>query len=192
MNAEELMAREPHGYLWVHPAYNGGPMGLITLHCTYDFETRVCMENYLGGLDDRSFDWLTIHGFQAASRNLAPLENMAITNYLEEIYPSNNPGRPLVHYRDSAAPYSARLKRLELVGNLIIAGEGELEDGSLINDWPVTVTSENSGAEILRGPHPQGANRWAHLRQELARLVSGASAHSQAGAGGIAVEIRWS
>ena len=167
MTANELMAMERYGNLWVHPAYNGGPLGLITLHCTYTNSTRLCMSNHLYGRnrkedDDKTFGWLLAYGFQMPRLNLNALRNIAITNYLEIIYPTNVKKPPREDYPESETSYRDRLKRLKPVAHLVIAG-------LKVNHWPLKIIGH--GPEILCGAHPQGASRWACRRPELTRLV---------------------
>jgi hypothetical protein len=157
------MSLEPNGNLWVHPDYNGGHLGLITLRDTYSHSTRSCMDNFLAGTwDDVTFRWLAVAFGGREQLRSAPI---ALTNFLEPIYPTNESERPSQDYIDSAVSYGSRIERLRPVAHLIVAGK-------FANELPIRVARAKSPqAILLSGYHPQFSLHNRIYRAELARMV---------------------
>jgi hypothetical protein len=164
-NTSLILNQEENGNLWITPSYR---RGVITLRDTYWDTTYNCVAAFTSGKWDHTFDCLLRYGFGVLDKGsrVQVMQDFALTNYLEAVYPTNG-DRSEEDYENSKAPYGNRITRLRPVVNLILAGRG------YCNQWAADVTGDRSPeTKIILGFHPREAHYKKALRRVLAELVN--------------------
>jgi hypothetical protein len=115
------------------------PMVLVVLWCTYGESTLKCWQKFLTGAPDPTFermmDLFVLAGFDRAW----VMRHVIITNYIEEVRPTNKPDPTPDQIEASHVPFRARLQGLPFIVAISMVGKDSGLQQHVRNVMPVYV-----------------------------------------------------